>query len=93
MRYDEERGAVVYEPVKLTQDFRTFDFVSPWEAMVTLPGDEKVHAENVTPKTGVLARPRPRRMRNTLYEQDFYAWANEQAALLPARRPCLRGRH
>lgn len=45
VRYDEERKAVVYEPVKLVQDFRNFDFVSPWEAMVTLPGDEKVHAE------------------------------------------------
>jgi NADH-quinone oxidoreductase subunit C len=41
VRYDEERKAVVYEPVKLTQDFRNFDFVSPWEAMTTLPGDEK----------------------------------------------------
>jgi NADH-quinone oxidoreductase subunit C len=27
------------------QDFRNFDFVSPWEAMITLPGDEKVHTE------------------------------------------------
>ncbi len=42
VRYDEERKAVVYEPVKLTQDFRSFDFESPWEAMTTLPGDEKV---------------------------------------------------
>ena len=42
VRYDEERKSVVYEPVKLTQDFRNFDFVSPWEAMTTLPGDEKV---------------------------------------------------
>ena len=41
VRYDEDRKAVVYEPVKLTQDFRNFDFVSPWEAMTTLPGDEK----------------------------------------------------
>jgi NADH-quinone oxidoreductase subunit C len=41
VRYDEERKAVIYEPVKLTQDFRNFDFVSPWEAMTTLPGDEK----------------------------------------------------
>lgn len=41
VRYDEERKEVVYEPVKLTQDFRNFDFVSPWEAMTTLPGDEK----------------------------------------------------
>jgi len=45
VRYDEERKAVVYEPVKLTQDFRNFDFVSPWEAMTTLPGDEKVQRE------------------------------------------------
>ncbi len=41
VRYDEERKQVVYEPVKLTQDFRNFDFVSPWEGMTTLPGDEK----------------------------------------------------
>jgi NADH-quinone oxidoreductase subunit C len=41
VRYDEDRKAVIYEPVKLTQDFRNFDFVSPWEAMTTLPGDEK----------------------------------------------------
>ncbi len=43
LRYDEERQQVVYEPVRLTQDFRSFDFLSPWEAMTTLPGDEKVH--------------------------------------------------
>jgi NADH-quinone oxidoreductase subunit C len=43
VRYDEDRKAVVYEPVKLTQDFRDFDFLSPWEAITTLPGDEKVH--------------------------------------------------
>jgi NADH-quinone oxidoreductase subunit C len=43
VRYDEERKAVVYEKVQLTQDFRNFDFVSPWEGMVTLPGDEKAH--------------------------------------------------
>ena len=41
VRYDPERGQVIYEPVKLTQDFRNFDFLSPWEAMTTLPGDEK----------------------------------------------------
>ena len=44
VRYDEDRKQVVYEPVKLTQDFRSFDFLSPWEALTTLPGDEKVHA-------------------------------------------------
>lgn len=41
VRYDDERKAVIYEPVKLTQEFRNFDFLSPWEAMTTLPGDEK----------------------------------------------------
>ena len=43
LRYDEERKQVVYEPVKLVQDFRNFDFTSPWEAVTTLPGDEKAH--------------------------------------------------
>ena len=33
VRYDEEQKRVVYEPVKLTQDFRSFDFLSPWEGM------------------------------------------------------------
>jgi len=44
VRYDDEQKRVVYEPVKLTQDFRNFDFMSPWEGMtdVMLPGDEKV---------------------------------------------------
>jgi NADH-quinone oxidoreductase subunit C len=45
VRYDEERKQVIYEPVKLTQDFRRFDFISPWEGMTTLPGDEKAHRE------------------------------------------------
>jgi NADH-quinone oxidoreductase subunit C len=42
VRYDNEQKRVVYEPVKLTQEFRSFDFESPWEGMVRpLPGDEK----------------------------------------------------
>ena len=42
VRYDEAQKRVVYEPVKLTQDFRSFDFMSPWEgADYVLPGDEK----------------------------------------------------
>jgi NADH-quinone oxidoreductase subunit C len=45
VRWDEERKQVVYEPVKLTQDWRSFDFESPWEAMTTLPGDEKAYEE------------------------------------------------
>ena len=41
LRYDEEQKRVVYDKVRLTQEFRRFDFTSPWEGMVTLPGDEK----------------------------------------------------
>jgi NADH-quinone oxidoreductase subunit C len=43
VRYDEEQKRVINVPVSLTQDFRNFDFVSPWEGMLTLPGDEKAH--------------------------------------------------
>ncbi|WP_426042486.1 NADH-quinone oxidoreductase subunit C [Brevundimonas sp. TWP2-3-4b1] len=45
VRYDEEQKRVVYEPVKLTQEYRNFDFLSPWEGaeypVPVLPGDEK----------------------------------------------------
>ncbi len=42
VRYDDERKRVVYEPVKLAQQFRDFDFLSPWEGTeYALPGDEK----------------------------------------------------
>jgi NADH-quinone oxidoreductase subunit C len=42
VRYDDELKRVVYEPVELTQEFRTFDFESPWEGtQYVLPGDEK----------------------------------------------------
>jgi NADH-quinone oxidoreductase subunit C len=42
VRYDDEKKRVVYEPVRLTQDFRSFDFESPWEGTTyNLPGDEK----------------------------------------------------
>jgi NADH-quinone oxidoreductase subunit C len=46
MRYSEEQKRVVYEPVTLSQDFRNFDFLSPWEgAEYILPGDEKAQPE------------------------------------------------
>jgi NADH-quinone oxidoreductase subunit C len=52
-RYDDEQKRVAYEPVKLVQDFRNFDFMSPWEGVtdVRLPGDEKAAA----PKPGAKA--------------------------------------
>jgi NADH-quinone oxidoreductase subunit C len=46
VRYDETQKRVVYDPVKLTQDFRSFDFLSPWEGMSdVLPCDEKASAD------------------------------------------------
>jgi NADH-quinone oxidoreductase subunit C len=42
VRYDDEQKRVIYEPVKLAQEFRDFDFLSPWEGTdYVLPGDEK----------------------------------------------------
>ncbi|HEY5082017.1 MAG TPA: NADH-quinone oxidoreductase subunit C [Bauldia sp.] len=47
VRYDDERKRVVYEPVKLAQEFRDFDFLSPWEGTdYVLPGDEKAGKGN-----------------------------------------------
>ena len=47
VRYDEEQKRVVYEPVKLTQEYRNFDFRSPWDGYEpkVLPGDEKAETE------------------------------------------------
>ncbi len=46
VRYDEAQKRVVYEPVKLVQEYRQFDFMSPWEgAQYVLPGDDKAGAK------------------------------------------------
>ena len=46
VRYDEAQKRVVYEPVKLVQEYRQFDFMSPWEgANYILPGDDKAEAK------------------------------------------------
>jgi NADH-quinone oxidoreductase subunit C len=46
VRYDDEQKRVVYEKVQLAQEFRTFDFISPWEGTdYVLPGDEKAKTE------------------------------------------------
>ena len=53
MRYSEAEKRVVYEPVKLAQDFRSFDFMSPWEgADYVLPGDEKAGGTGEAPGKG-----------------------------------------
>ncbi len=47
LRYSEQEKRVVYEPVSLPQDFRTFDFLNPWEGPeYRLPGDEKAEAQS-----------------------------------------------
>ena len=46
LRYDEARKRVVYEPVRLAQEFRSFDYLSPWEGTdYQLPGDEKAQGK------------------------------------------------
>jgi NADH-quinone oxidoreductase subunit C len=63
LRYSEAEKRVVYEPVQLPQDFRTFDFLMPWEgAEYVLPGDEKAQPEapgapSPLPATGNVATP------------------------------------
>jgi NADH-quinone oxidoreductase subunit C len=65
VRYDEEQKRVIYEPVKLTQDFRSFDFLSPWEGMTpdlpghALPGDEKATLAGPIPAPGTPPGPAP----------------------------------
>ncbi len=61
LRYSEEAKRVVYEPVTLAQDFRTFDFMSPWEgAEYILPGDEKYVAPTPpAPPPAPAAKPAP----------------------------------
>jgi NADH-quinone oxidoreductase subunit C len=62
MRYSEEAKRVVYEPVNLAQDFRNFDFMSPWEgAAYVLPGDEKAPGPGPgdTPQAKPAAAPAP----------------------------------
>ena len=46
VRYDNELRRVVYEPVNLHQEFRNFDFASPWEGILHLPGDEKAEGQD-----------------------------------------------
>lgn len=56
LRYSEEQKRVVYEPVKLAQDFRDFDFMSPWEgAEYILPGDEKAQPQQAGAPSPVKA--------------------------------------
>lgn len=57
LRYDEEQKRVVYEPVELRQEFRNFDFLSPWEGpeKYILPGDEKAAVPQAAPASAPAA--------------------------------------
>lgn len=62
LHYDEEVKRVVYDKVALTQELRSFDFLSPWEGLTTLPGDEKSDVSAppaIGPQPAVLPRPVP----------------------------------
>ena len=62
VRYDESQKRVVYEPVELRQEFRSFDFLSPWEGMLQprmLPGDEKATGPTTGATTGTPPAANP----------------------------------
>ena len=95
LRYSEAEKRVVYEPVRLPQDFRTFDFLMPWEgAEYRLPGDEK--AEGQTPAapspapasgpTKVEATPPPPTPKTTENTAQTGAGAPANAAATKAAR-------
>ena len=88
LRYSEESKRVVYEPVKLAQDFRTFDFMSPWEgAEYILPGDEKAAAAPPPPPPPAPA-PAPATPKATETPADTGAGkAEPDAKPKPARKP------
>ena len=89
LRYSEESKRVVYEPVKLAQDFRTFDFMSPWEgADYILPGDEKAAAAPPTPPPPPPPAPAPVTPKATETPADTGAGkAEPDAKPKPARKP------
>ena len=83
MWYSEEDKRVVYKPVRLAQDFRSFDFMSPWEgAQYVLPGDEKAPQAPGAPSPAPAPPP----------PSALSPWASRRRPLrprvsLPARRP------
>jgi NADH-quinone oxidoreductase subunit C len=100
LRYSEDQKRVVYEPVQLSQDFRNFDFMSPWEgAEYIIPGDEKAQPEapgapspltaaEINKAAAPAATPPPATPKTTDSKADTGAGepANTLAAK-PARKP------
>jgi len=104
LRYSEEEKRVVYEPVSLAQDFRTFDFLSPWEgAEYVIPGDEKAQPEakgaptplkaaEIVKDAAPKARPAGDTPKTTETKADTGAGepANMEAAKTTAQKPRAR---
>jgi len=84
MRYSEAEKRVVYEPVDLPQDFRTFDFLMPWQgAEYVLPGDEKAElqapgAPTPVPATGAAPQVKPVAATEGKNREKPYAMDNEE---------------
>ena len=84
LRYSEEDKRVVYEPVKLAQDFRNFDFMSPWEgAQYVLPGDEKY----VAPQPPAPPPPPPPAPSAPAAKKEEVPAVKAEAVSAPAKKP------
>ena len=87
LRYSEEEKRVKYEPVQLAQDFRNFDFLSPWEgADYILPGDEKTGED-----AGKAAPPLIPKTTDTATQTGAGKAANKEAVKRSVRKPTATG--
>lgn len=87
LRYSEEEKRVKYEPVQLAQDFRSFDFLSPWEgADYVLPGDEKVIKSGEPPR-GTPPQVNDPKTTDKPSQTGAGAAANEAAKKRSVRKP------
>lgn len=87
LRYSEEEKRVKYEPVQLAQDFRSFDFLSPWEgADYVLPGDEKVIKSGEPPR-GTPPQVNDPKTTDKPSQTGAGAAANEEAKKRSVRKP------
>ena len=87
LRYSEEEKRVKYEPVQLAQDFRNFDFLSPWEgADYILPGDEKTGEG-----AGMAAPPPTPKTTDAATQTGAGKAANKEAVKRSVRKPTATG--
>jgi hypothetical protein len=95
VRYDDDQKRVVYEPVKLTQEFRSFDFESPWEGVqYVLPGDEKATAAKACPirtaSSPAGASRRPATVPHLYPERPSAGWLSPPSGLIGPSFPCWK---